>query len=222
MSHLVAPSFLAADFSHVKEEVGMINNSEADWLHLDVMDGRFVPNITFGFPVLKAIQQNAELPLDVHTMLVEVDPYIPQFAEVGTDILTFHYETATHLHRTVQRIKNHNMQVGVALNPHTSVHVLEHILPDLDLVLLMSVNPGFGGQAFIDSTYEKVRQLRHLLEQKQTTAYIEVDGGVNLENAARLLKAGADVLVAGSAVFKSDDPPSTIKQLKTVQPKKIV
>lgn len=217
MSHLIAPSILAADFANLQHDIEMVNNSQADWFHIDVMDGMFVPNISFGIPVIKAIKKHAKKPLDVHLMIVDPDRYIKDFKNVGADILTVHYETCNHLHRTIQAIKAENMQAGVVLNPHTPVAVLEDIIRDLDLVLLMSVNPGFGGQSFIENTYKKVIQLKDLIEKSGSKALIEIDGGVNDKNAPKLIAAGADVLVAGSFVFKSDNPTKTIAGLKGIK-----
>ena len=214
MSHLIAPSILAADFANLQRDVEMINNSNADWFHIDVMDGMFVPNISFGIPVIKAIKKHAKKPMDVHLMIVNPDRYIKDFKDAGADILTVHYETCNHLHRTIQAIKAEGMQAGVVLNPHTPIAVLEDIILDLDLVLLMSVNPGFGGQSFIENTYKKVIQLKDLIEKSGSKALIEIDGGVNDKNAPKLVAAGADVLVAGSFVFKSDNPTETIAGLK--------
>ncbi|RPD96731.1 ribulose-phosphate 3-epimerase [Aureibaculum marinum] len=216
MSHLIAPSVLAADFANLQRDVEMINDSEADWFHIDVMDGMFVPNISFGIPVIKAIKKHAKKPMDVHLMIVDPDRYIKDFKEAGADILTVHYETCTHLHRTIQAIKAEGMQAGVVLNPHTPIAVLEDIILDLDLVLLMSVNPGFGGQSFIENTYKKVIQLKDLIEKSGSKALIEIDGGVNDKNAPMLVAAGADVLVAGSFVFKSENPTETIARLKSI------
>ncbi|WP_117879913.1 ribulose-phosphate 3-epimerase [Aureibaculum luteum] len=215
MSHLIAPSILAADFANLQRDVEMINNSEADWFHIDVMDGMFVPNISFGIPVIKAIKKHAKKPMDVHLMIVDPDRYIKDFKEAGADIITVHYEVCNHLHRTIQAIKAEGMQAGVVLNPHTPIRVLEDIIIDLDLVLLMSVNPGFGGQLFIENTYKKVIQLKDLIEKSGSKALIEIDGGVNDKNAPKLVAAGADVLVAGSFVFKSENPTETIAGLKS-------
>jgi len=214
MKHLVAPSILSADFSNLSKDIQMVNSSEADWLHLDIMDGVFVPNLSFGLPVVKAIKKIAEKPLDVHLMIVDPDPYIEDFKNAGADILTVHYEACTHLHRTLQKIRSMDMKAGVSLNPHTPAHVLEEIIPYADLVLVMSVNPGFGGQKFIESSYGKIRKIRELISSTDSSAMIEVDGGVAIENASALVKAGVDILVAGNAVFSSQDPTETISKLK--------
>ena len=211
---MIAPSLLAADFARLQHEIEPVNQSEADWFHLDVMDGVFVPNISFGMPVVKAIATHAKKPLDTHLMIVNPDPYIKTFAELGVYNLTVHYEACIHLHRTLQAIKAQGMNAGVALNPHTSVQVLEDSIRDIDVVVLMSVNPGFGGQSFIENTYEKVKALKHLIEKKNAKALIEIDGGVNATNARELVDAGVDVLVAGSFIFKSENPGQTIATLK--------
>ena len=214
MEKMIAPSLLSADFLNLRKDIEMVNRSEADWFHCDVMDGRFVPNISFGIPVVKAISQLAEKPLDVHLMIVEPEKYFEAFVKAGADIITFHYEASTHIHRAVQQLKALGVKAGVVLNPHTPVSVLEDILGDLDLVLLMSVNPGFGGQKFIERTFDKIRKLRAMIDDQGLNTLIEVDGGVNTENAAALFEAGADILVAGNAVFKSDNPTETIYQIK--------
>jgi len=214
MSHLVAPSLLSADFLNLGLEIRMLNESEADWVHLDVMDGVFVPNISFGFPVLEAVQAMAGKPLDVHLMIVDPDRYISRFRETGAGIITVHYEACNHLHRTIQAIRDTGALAGVSLNPHTPVFLLRDIIRQLDLVLLMSVNPGFGGQSFITRTLEKARELRSLISETGSNALIEVDGGVTLENARSLIDVGVDVLVAGNTVFKSPDPIQTIHRLK--------
>ncbi|MBS2099126.1 ribulose-phosphate 3-epimerase [Carboxylicivirga linearis] len=216
MKHLIAPSLLAADFSNLSSEVDMINKSEADWFHLDIMDGVFVPNISFGIPVLESIKDKCKKPMDVHLMIVDPDRYIKAFKNAGADIYNVHYEACTHLHRTVQSIHKEGMKAGVTLNPHTPVAQLEEIITDLDLVLLMSVNPGFGGQKFIENTYPKIERLKELILKKNSSALIEVDGGVDNTNARKLLDCGADVLVAGSYVFKSKNPVQTISLLKEI------
>jgi ribulose-phosphate 3-epimerase len=216
--HLIAPSLLAADFTKLGEDMEMVNASEADWFHVDIMDGRFVPNISFGLFIVEAMNKVAKKPLDVHLMIVEPEKYIEAFRDAGADVITVHYEACPHLHRTIHQIKECGAKAGVALNPHTPVSVLEHVIEDLDLVLIMSVNPGFGGQKFIYGTLEKVRQLRKMIDTANSPALIEIDGGVGLQNAETLLQAGADVLVAGSSVFKADDPKATISALKAFSP----
>jgi len=216
MSHLIAPSVLAADFANLQRDIEMINESNADWFHIDIMDGVFVPNISFGMPVMAAMKKHTKKPMDVHLMIVNPDQYISTFKKIGADILTVHYEACTHLHRTLQAIKAEGMKAGVALNPHTPIHLLEDVIKDIDLVCIMSVNPGFGGQSFIENTYVKVKQLKALITTKGASTLIEIDGGVNIYNAKALTEAGADVLVAGSFVFKADDPVVTIKELKAV------
>tara|TARA_B110000116_G_C16564617_1_gene459081 strand:+ start:56 stop:715 length:660 start_codon:yes stop_codon:yes gene_type:complete len=214
--HLIAPSVLAADFGNLQRDLEMINQSDADWFHIDIMDGVFVPNISFGMPVLKEIKRHASKTLDVHLMIVNPDQYIEKFAELGADILTVHYEACTHLHRTIQAIKAAGMKAGVALNPHTNIDTLKDTIKDIDLVCLMSVNPGFGGQSFIENTYNKVKDLKSLIVSKSSDCKIEIDGGVTNQNAEKLVNCGADVLVAGSYVFKSKKPLETISKLKSL------
>ena len=217
MSHtLIAPSVLAADFANLQRDIEMINNSDADWFHIDIMDGVFVPNISFGMPVLRDIAKHATKTIDVHLMIVDPDRYISTFKNLGADILTVHYEACTHLHRTLQAIKAQGMKAGVALNPHTNISLLEDTIQDIDLVCLMSVNPGFGGQSFIENTYDKVIALKELITRKGANTIIEIDGGVTNKNAKQLADAGADVLVAGSYVFKSENPTKTITDLKAL------
>ncbi len=215
--HLIAPSILAADFTRLREELTMVNESEADWFHLDVMDGRFVPNITFGMFIIQAIKQLAQKPLDVHLMIVEPEKYIEQMREAGADLISAHYEACPHLHRTLQQIKATGAKAGVAINPHTPVEVLEDIIEDVDLVCLMSVNPGFGGQKFIYRTLNKIQRLKEMVTIRNAHALIEVDGGVGLQNAEKILQAGADVLVAGNSVFKADNPKEVISKLKAFE-----
>jgi len=216
MKHLISPSILSADFANLKDDVDMINRSNADWFHVDIMDGVFVPNISFGFPVLSAINRYAMKPLDVHLMIVEPERYLQQFRDYGAHNITVHFEACTHLHRTIQAIKDVGCKAGVALNPHTPVAMLSEVIEDLDLVLIMSVNPGFGGQQFIENTYQKIRQLKALAAGKNDSLLIEVDGGINLGNAGELLRAGADVLVAGNAIFSAKDPEDAIDELKNI------
>ncbi len=218
MNHLIAPSILSANFANLEEDILMLNKSEADLIHVDVMDGVFVPNISFGFPVIAAVNNFAKKPLDVHLMIVEPDRYLKQFKEVGANIMTVHYEACTHLHRTVQAIKELGCKAGVALNPHTPVSFLQDIIQDLDLVLIMSVNPGFGGQKFIEQTYHKIHQLKKMADEANPKLMIEIDGGVSIHNSLALLKAGANVLVAGNAVFSSPNQIHAIAELKNISP----
>lgn len=214
MDHLIAPSMLSANFGQLQADVEMVNNSDADWFHLDVMDGVFVPNISFGLPIIKTIKKIAKKPLDVHLMIVRPERYISDFKKAGADILTIHYEASTHLHRSITEIKKEGMKAGVVLNPHTPVNVLADIITEVDLVLLMSVNPGFGGQKFIENTYNKISKLRNLITKTNSSSLIEIDGGVTIDNASKLVNTGADVLVAGNTVFSSTDPLAVIHKLK--------
>lgn len=214
MKRLIAPSILSADFNNLHKDVMLVNSSNADWFHVDVMDGVFVPNISFGFPILQHVKKIAQKPLDVHLMIVQPDRYLQEFAAAGADVITVHLEACTHIHRTLQSIRSLGIKAGVAINPGTPVHALDSILDDADLFLIMSVNPGFGGQKFIQGTFDKVRQLRAMLDDMQSDALIEVDGGVGLDNAPELFDAGANVLVAGNAVFKANDPLGVISQMK--------
>lgn len=214
MKYIIAPSILSADFGNLQRDIEMINQSDADWFHVDVMDGVFVPNISFGFPVMAAVKTHAIKPLDVHLMIVEPDKYIEEFAKAGADRITVHYEACTHLHRTIQLIRSSGCKAGVALNPHTPVTILQDVIGDLDLVLIMSVNPGFGGQAFIHNTYKKIKDLKTLIQGVNENLIIEVDGGVGLQNIATLVSAGANAFVAGNAIFATDDPTETIAEMK--------
>ena len=216
MKPIIAPSVLAADFANLQRDVEMINNSEADWIHVDIMDGRFVPNISFGLPVCEAIQRHAKKPMDVHLMIEQPEKYLKAFKEAGAAVLTVHYEACAHLHRTLQEIKNLGCKTGVALNPHSNVGLLEDVIAAIDVVLIMSVNPGFGGQSFIENTYQKVKKVKEMIVRAGSGTLVEVDGGVNSHNAKPLVDAGADVLVAGSFVFRSADPPDTIRELKNI------
>lgn len=216
MKYIIAPSILSADFGNLQRDIEMINQSEANWFHVDVMDGVFVPNISFGFPIMAAVKKHATKPLDVHLMIVEPDNFIGEFAKAGADRITVHYEACTHLHRTIQLIKASGCKAGVALNPHTPVSLLEDIIADLDLVLIMSVNPGFGGQAFIQNTYKKIRDLKRLIQGINENLVIEVDGGVGLQNIANLVSAGANAFVAGNAVFATENPTETISKMKSL------
>ena len=214
--NIIAPSMLACDFGNLNSEIEMVNKSEANWFHIDVMDGVFVPNISFGTPIMKVLKKNAKKTLDVHLMIVNPDNYLESFAELGADILTVHYEACTHLHRTVQRVKDLKMKAGVAINPHTPISSLKSIIKEIDLVCIMSVNPGFGGQSFIEGTYSKIEELKSLIKEQSSKAIIEIDGGVNSENAKKLIDCGANALVAGSFVFKSKNPTETISELSSL------
>ena len=214
MNQLIAPSLLSADFSNLKKDIEMINNSNADWFHLDIMDGVFVPNISFGIPVVRAIKKYAKKPLDVHLMISKPERYFSDFKNAGADIISFHYEASNHLHRSIQVLKDMGVKAGVAINPHTNISLLEDIICHVDMILIMSVNPGFGGQKFIENTYDKIKKLKNIILSKNTNTLIEIDGGVNLDNASKLFNAGADILVAGNTVFSSENPTKTILDLK--------
>lgn len=216
-SPIIAPSILASDFANLQREITMINESEADWIHVDVMDGMFVPNISFGIPVIEAVNRHAKKPLDVHLMIVQPDRYVENFKNAGAEIISVHVEACPHLHRNIQQIKSLGCKAGVAINPHTSISELENVIADVDLICLMSVNPGFGGQKFIENTYRKVSKLKEMIKTMGSKALIEIDGGVNQQNAKPLLEAGADVLVAGNFVFSSSDPKNVIKSLKAIR-----
>jgi len=214
MNQLIAPSLLSADFSNLKKDIEMINNSDADWFHLDIMDGVFVPNISFGIPVVRDIKKHAKKPLDVHLMISKPERYFSDFKNAGADIISFHYEASNHLHRSIQVLKDLGVKAGVAINPHTNISLLEDIICHVDMILIMSVNPGFGGQKFIENTYDKIKKLKNIILSKNTNTLIEIDGGVNLDNASKLFNAGADILVAGNTVFSSENPIKTILDLK--------
>ena len=216
MSHLIAPSILTADFLHLSNEIEMLNDSDADWIHLDIMDGVFVPNITFGFHIIKQIKKVAKKPLDVHLMIMDPDRYLEKFQDAGADVLTVHFEACNHLHRTVQKISSLGMKPGVSLNPHTPVHLLENILPELYMVLNMTVNPGFGAQSFIESSYDKISKLKGIIQEAGSKALIQVDGGVGLQNIGKLKDVGVDVFVVGNTVFSAEDPVGMIRELKGV------
>ncbi len=222
MSYLVAPSVLAADFLHLERDISMVNESEADWLHVDVMDGVFVPNISFGQSIIKKMNEVSTIPLDVHLMIVKPEQYVQSFRDVGAEVLTVHVEACDHLHRVIQQIKATGAQAGVAINPHTPISSVENVIDDIDLVCLMSVNPGFGGQKFIPRTIDKIHQLKAMINSRKANVLIEIDGGVGLQNAESIIQAGADVLVAGSSVFKSSDPNQTISQMKKIDVKNFV